>query len=63
MNGSDLKREDTVFYKKAQVTKKSINALWEALKAPGRFRQRIIKIIFPEIVKVANDFRDEVLWG
>jgi len=62
MNGSDLGCEDTMFYNKAQATKRAINSLFEALNAPGCLRLWIIKRLFPEIVKVANDFREEVLW-
>ena len=60
--GGDLRYEDTMFYHKAQATKKAINALFDALSAPGYWRRRLIKKIFPEIIEVADTFRGEVYW-
>lgn len=39
------------------MTKKIIDKLDKALNAPGRWRLKIIKWIFPEIIEVANQLR------
>ncbi len=40
--------------KESKLTKELSNAL----NAPGKLRLKIIKIIFPEIIKVAKTLRD-----
>lgn len=63
MNGSeDTRYEDTMYYKIAKTTQKTVNMLLDALNRPGRFRLWLIKKIFPEIIEVADVFREEVLW-
>lgn len=39
------------------MNKKLIGKLDKALNAPGRWRRKIIKWIFPEIMEVANQLR------
>jgi len=62
MNGSDLDYEDTMYYKIAKTTQKTVNMLLDALNKPGRFRLWLIKKIFPEIIEVADVFYKEVIW-
>jgi len=63
MNGAEeLRYEDSLYYEIAQETKKTVEMLLNALNKPNWLRKFMIKLIFPEIVDVANFLREEVFW-
>jgi len=63
MNGcEDNRYEDTLYYRKATAVRKAVNMLFDALNSPSRWRLWIIKKIFPEIIEVAEELREEVFW-
>ncbi len=60
---ADIRYEDTVYYARVEAVKEVSEALFQATVAPSRFRRRLIKLLFPEIMSVLDLAREKIFWA
>ena len=60
---ADLRYEDSVYYARVEAVKEVSEALFQAVIAPSRFRRRLIKLLFPEIMEVMDLAREKIFWA